>query len=48
MQALVDVALNERRARNARPTATAASLLRDFASSMSATAPSHDPERDAA
>lgn len=48
MQALVDVALSERRARNARPTATAASLLRDFASSMSATAPSHDPERDAA
>jgi glycosyltransferase involved in cell wall biosynthesis len=48
MQALVDVALSERRARNARPTATAASLLRDFARSTSATALSHDPERDAA
>jgi hypothetical protein len=45
MQALVDVALNERRARSARPSA---SLLRDLASTMSPTAPPHDSERDAA
>jgi glycosyltransferase involved in cell wall biosynthesis len=49
MQALVDVALNERRARSAPPRATAASLLRDLASTMSPTVPSHhDSERDAA